>query len=506
MDTFAAKLKHSLGEIDARWPSVKFLSLGFYSAWILLMMNGSSIVAMPAHLASGESHNVLYLASGVPLCATLLILGAAHRSVHRSITHGPLVPCMGLLASFCTAIILGAFGGNFGTEIFVLASAGTGIGTAFVCVRIGGMYSYLNGNRIFFTVFYTAIIANLIYFMCAAIARPLALVVLSSLPFLAALFCFVRGEEGAAHDADAIPIEMLPRGFFFRCVAVVFVFALAVGVFKGIATLELPTEIVRDESIASVFASLNVKLALLVACALYLGGHSFDIGKIYYPIATIACLVILVSPLLGETFRFAQLVIVDASYNVFILAVWCILASIASQTTLSSTYVFGLGRGASAVGTTLGQFVAGFSVAALPAFRDGALIAAIVCAVIVLLCLQFVMGEHTVTEALEKTFSEGVIVVPASESDKGMQTAAREVPLEHWDVLCEAIAAEKGLTARESEILGLLSRGRTAAYISEELCISYNTAKGHIRNLYAKCDVHSRQELINMVEAKKALK
>ena len=178
------------------------------------MMNGSSIVAMTTHLATGASHNVLYLASGVPLCVTLLALGAMHRKMHRYVAHGPLVPCMGLLASFCTAIILGAFGGNFGTVAFVLASAGTGIGTAFVCVRIGDMYSYLNGNRIFFTVFYTAIIANLIYFMCAAIARPLALVVLSSLPFLAVLFCFIRGEEGTAHDADAIPIEMLPRGFF----------------------------------------------------------------------------------------------------------------------------------------------------------------------------------------------------------------------------------------------------------------------------------------------------
>ena len=52
--------------------------------------------------------------------------------------------------------------------------------------------------------------------------------------------------------------------------------------------------------------------------------------------------------------------------------------------------------------------------------------------------------------------------------------------------------------AREREVLSLLGRGRTATYIAEELGISYNTAKGHIKNLYAKCGVHSQRELIDL--------
>ena len=43
-------------------------------------------------------------------------------------------------------------------------------------------------------------------------------------------------------------------------------------------------------------------------------------------------------------------------------------------------------------------------------------------------------------------------------------------------------------------------RGRTGAYIAETLVISENTARGHVRRLYTKLGVHSRQELIDLVE------
>ena len=58
-----------------------------------------------------------------------------------------------------------------------------------------------------------------------------------------------------------------------------------------------------------------------------------------------------------------------------------------------------------------------------------------------------------------------------------------------------------GLTARESEVAALLGRGRTVGYVADELGISHNTVKGYIKNVYAKCDVHSRQDLIDLIES-----
>lgn len=56
------------------------------------------------------------------------------------------------------------------------------------------------------------------------------------------------------------------------------------------------------------------------------------------------------------------------------------------------------------------------------------------------------------------------------------------------------------LTPREREVLALLARGRSLPYIQEELCIAVGTAQAHVRHIYAKLEVHSRQELIDAVE------
>lgn len=47
---------------------------------------------------------------------------------------------------------------------------------------------------------------------------------------------------------------------------------------------------------------------------------------------------------------------------------------------------------------------------------------------------------------------------------------------------------------------GYLARGRDVAFIAEELTISKNTAKTHVRNVFTKLDVHSRQDIIDIVE------
>ncbi len=52
------------------------------------------------------------------------------------------------------------------------------------------------------------------------------------------------------------------------------------------------------------------------------------------------------------------------------------------------------------------------------------------------------------------------------------------------------------LTRRETEILQLISEGKTYTQISEELFISKETAKTHIKNIYSKLQVNSKSEAI----------
>lgn len=59
-----------------------------------------------------------------------------------------------------------------------------------------------------------------------------------------------------------------------------------------------------------------------------------------------------------------------------------------------------------------------------------------------------------------------------------------------------AIPESVGISAREAQIMSLFAQGRSANWIAEDLIISKNTVRSHIRSIYTKLDVHSRKELL----------
>lgn len=65
---------------------------------------------------------------------------------------------------------------------------------------------------------------------------------------------------------------------------------------------------------------------------------------------------------------------------------------------------------------------------------------------------------------------------------------------------CAEIARTRNLSQREGEVLLLLAQKKTARDIEQELCIANGTAKAHIRHVYQKLDIHTREELFAMVE------
>lgn len=75
---------------------------------------------------------------------------------------------------------------------------------------------------------------------------------------------------------------------------------------------------------------------------------------------------------------------------------------------------------------------------------------------------------------------------PASEADS--HTSASE------------IASLYGLSEREVEVMGYLSKGRGVSFTAEQLGLSQNTVKAYAKSLYKKLDVHSREELIDLVD------
>ncbi|OUO87593.1 helix-turn-helix transcriptional regulator [Gordonibacter sp. An230] len=57
------------------------------------------------------------------------------------------------------------------------------------------------------------------------------------------------------------------------------------------------------------------------------------------------------------------------------------------------------------------------------------------------------------------------------------------------------------LSAREAEVMELIARGNTVARIAEDLVVSENTIRTHSKRIYAKLDIHKKQELLDLIES-----
>ena len=66
--------------------------------------------------------------------------------------------------------------------------------------------------------------------------------------------------------------------------------------------------------------------------------------------------------------------------------------------------------------------------------------------------------------------------------------------------LYAAIAEDYSLTRREAEVLPFLARGRSAKVIAEALFVSESTVRTHIRRILEKTDLHSKQQVIDLIE------
>lgn len=97
------------------------------------------------------------------------------------------------------------------------------------------------------------------------------------------------------------------------------------------------------------------------------------------------------------------------------------------------------------------------------------------------------------------TASEG-----AAESGGG--TAVPTTPSELDDLpdpierRCLVLSEQFALSPRETDVLVAFAHGRNVSYLAEQLYLSPNTIRSHSKTLYTKLGVHSKQELLNLVE------
>lgn len=80
-----------------------------------------------------------------------------------------------------------------------------------------------------------------------------------------------------------------------------------------------------------------------------------------------------------------------------------------------------------------------------------------------------------------------------------LETSPSDLP-DPIEQRCLILVERFGLSPRETEVLLAFAHGRNVSYLAEQLCLSPNTIRSHSKTLYTKLGVHSKQELLNLVE------
>ena len=531
----------------------------------------------------------MYLLSTTALALTLLAAALLHKRAAKLVASVKFVAIAALIASLATGMV-GLTDQDAGNPLFWTGCVLSGVGTAFVSLRFGMMYSVMAARKAMTNAAAAFVVAGGLYFVVIGLPHELRLVLCVGLPLMAAL-CTVtfdpsrKGRPGR----EVIPTESLPARFFMKLVIAIATFSAIAGFYNGMgANIDLAGAVSSSHGHALMVFAVSVVALLLLA----VGGaidRGFDLSKLYYPIIVLGCFGIIVVPLVGG-YDPVQRMIIGAAYNLFILFVWCLLAHVANRTDLAPVMVFGFGRGASAVGTTVGWLGCTLAAPSMAENADSLMAFAVVMVFVLVVVSMVVLKEGTIDQMLAQTdvgpLRVGDVpgsrqprvrcaeepVVPAScaasgcgvagsqgcplgasgdvaasqaladadvrvaaeagasgGADAAQVAAAAEgcgtasqscseeqlacaassssvgvaaASLAAFDALresCGAVSERFGLSDREAEVLVLLTRGRTIDQISQELCVSFNTAKSHVRHVYTKTGVHTRKELFSLV-------
>lgn len=174
--------------------------------------------------------------------------------------------------------------------------------------------------------------------------------------------------------------------------------------------------------------------------------------------------------------------LIFASYWGLCLFAFCILCKASREERMPSEWLFGIGFSISEGIQLIGYAISRASAGGLP---ENAQVAMLIAA-----SLIFALGmigiwysEHS------KVRMWATSVVSRSDLEEP-ESEDRRIA-----ALCHRTAIESGLTGREEEVMLLMLKGKTTVEIAQELFVSNNTIKTHCKHIYAKCGVHSRQEL-----------
>jgi DNA-binding CsgD family transcriptional regulator len=501
------------------------MGLGIWLAWLYLAQSGT--VWLSDVEIDGSNLATLYMVS---TAATALILLAspflrgyldALLRLRAGVLCGALLSMLGAVS----VILAGPYylGLSF---LFQSGNVLMGIGSALIALKCGQLYGGLQPQRaLIYTLLSQFVLVLVFYFVVGnSFWQPVAggpslggILALVFLPLLAAYLVSIRLPQDQNDDtlspasfsasppdekaAEQNSIKGLPP-VFWKFLFAILVFTLAASVAQGYyTTFRLPAATLSDSLYVMLFR-IVFALGFMLLVIRFLKNVMFS--KLYLLCMVIIAIAFAVLPLFKiDSALFSGLI--GFVFSIFDVLVWCLLAFVVYEKRISSTIVFGFGRGIFMAGSALGWLLGALLLHSL-AGTSWETVFYVVLAFLILLSTTLVFTEKDFDRLFAPLSSKegqpGNLVsdLTAAKLYRTDDDSRRERP---WFSACKNLGEKARLSIREQEVLELLALGRSSEHIASRLSISLNTVRTHTQNVYAKLDVHSRQELTVLVETER---
>ena len=440
-----------------------------------------------------------------------------------SVRCAPLGARRGLVVALVALTVVGTVGLAWGSALsdawVYLSSAFSGVGTAGLLLLWAEEYRGISPTYAKRRTIPASMIMGVFYYLLISMLPPVAAVVATMfLPVVSvvllrltrrmergdvaeeafgradpesdAFFCDVHGvRRGRLRNAVryAVPV---------RFVAFTAVYCLAPGFMRG-HTSALPFASAGGIGEATFAGVAIVMVAVAVASVALLGEAKIDLAyKLVVPLMAAGLLLL---PFLGAGQETLAAVAIMSGYILFEMYVWASLVDRASNVSAPTALVFGLGKSGMNVGLVAGTFVG---------FYFGSSSSMLLVGVLVFIVYLFIVMENAASPGIGVALSPSQVdqnaqgdVAPGKVTiAEAAQMNLSEVFNAMLDDVCAAVSETYGLSKREAQVLALLARGRSLQSIADALCVAYSTVKTHTDRIYAKTGVHSRQELIDLLE------
>ena len=383
-----------------------------------------------------------------------------------------------------------------GAETTIIGSAIGGIGVAWLYMRWGEFYSKLEIRYAAPLIFLTMALGSCGKTIIDLLPTLPATIILMMLPLIS--FSCLRRAQGLTTKA------LVPDKYYnartvrslWRLILGIVVYSFVVGLIQSMP-LDMPPAAYEPMVLTHHGGEILIALAFFAWIVFLKRGLNFS--RTWRVVLLLMATALLFAANLGHLIGGYFYVLMGIAQTALIILLFLALADIARHSSYNPMLIFSVGWIAYALPFPLGDIVGSLFHSAA---SNSSLVMSVIVWILVIVTLFFLdessVGKQPIFPELNDGEDEDT---PAKRIGAIHHSLDDNESTDMLSLRCAKLSNELRLTPREREVLELLVRGRSKVYIAEAFFVSENTIRGHVKRLYAKVGVHSKQELVDRVES-----